>query len=58
MYTVVGVDFKIRTVDIDGKKIKLQMWDTSGQERFKTITTSYYKGSMVSVVHADSTLRT
>ena len=49
MYTVVGVDFKIRTVDIDGKKIKLQMWDTSGQERFKTITTSYYKGSMVSV---------
>ncbi|KVH99996.1 Small GTPase superfamily, partial [Cynara cardunculus var. scolymus] len=36
----------IRTVEIDGKRIKLQIWDTAGQERFRTITTAYYRGAM------------
>ena len=31
---------------MDNKKIRLQIWDTAGQERFKTITQTYYKGSM------------
>ena len=44
--TTIGIDFKIRTVEIDGKKIKLQIWDTAGQERFRTITTAYYRGAM------------
>ena len=30
---------------MDGKTIKLQIWDTAGSERFKTITSSYYKGA-------------
>lgn len=42
----VGIDFKIKTVELRGKKIKLQIWDTAGQERFHTITTSYYRGAM------------
>ena len=41
----IGVDFKVRTMNIDGKKVKLQIWDTAGQERFKNITSSYYRGA-------------
>jgi len=43
--STIGIDFKIRTIDLDGKIVKLQLWDTTGQERFRTITTSYYRGS-------------
>lgn len=43
--STIGVDFKIKTIEVDGKNIKLQIWDTAGQERFRTITSSYYRGS-------------
>lgn len=41
----IGVDFMLKTIEVDGKKIKLQIWDTAGQERFRTITQSYYRGA-------------
>ena len=41
--STIGIDFKIKTVELQGKRIKLQIWDTAGQERFQTITTSYYR---------------
>ncbi|CAL9106963.1 unnamed protein product [Musa textilis] len=44
--TTIGLDFKIRTIELDGKQIKLQIWDTAGQEQFRTITTAYYRGAM------------
>jgi len=43
--STIGVDFKIRTVNLDDQVCKLQMWDTAGQERFRTITSSYYRGA-------------
>ena len=41
----IGIDFKIKMLELDGKVIKLQIWDTAGQDRFRTITKTYYKGS-------------
>eukprot|EP00996_Jenningsia_fusiforme_P002987 NODE_3794_length_914_cov_105.468208_g3489_i0.p1 GENE.NODE_3794_length_914_cov_105.468208_g3489_i0~~NODE_3794_length_914_cov_105.468208_g3489_i0.p1 ORF type:complete len:225 (-),score=49.08 NODE_3794_length_914_cov_105.468208_g3489_i0:240-845(-) len=41
----IGVDFKVKTMELDGKAIKLMIWDTAGQERFRTITRHYYSGA-------------
>lgn len=41
----IGVDFKVKTITVDGNKAKLAIWDTAGQERFRTLTPSYYRGA-------------
>jgi len=41
--STVGIDFKNKTIELDGSKIKLQIWDTAGQERFRSITHAYYR---------------
>ena len=51
----IGIDFKIKTVEIEGKKVKLQIWDTSGQERFDAITRQYYRGAMGIILVYDIT---
>jgi Ras-related protein Rab-1A len=51
--STIGVDFRFRSVNIDGKIVKLQIWDTAGQERFKTITSAYYRGANCVIVCYD-----
>ena len=53
----IGVDFKIKTLTVDNKQAKLQIWDTAGQDRFQTITSSYFKGAHGVLVTYDITDR-
>src|SRR3972149_1021421 len=53
--STIGIDFRVRTIVIDEKRIKLQVWDTGGQERFKTITKAYYRGAMGIILVYDVT---
>lgn len=41
----IGVDFKCKSFNIEGKNIKLYIWDTAGQEKFCMLTASYYRGT-------------
>uniref|UniRef100_A0A6B2EF17 Ras-related protein Rab-43 n=1 Tax=Phlebotomus kandelakii TaxID=1109342 RepID=A0A6B2EF17_9DIPT len=53
----IGVDFSMKSINIEGKKIKLQIWDTAGQERFRTITQSYYRSANGVIIVYDITKR-
>jgi len=53
----IGVEFGARMVTIDGKSIKLQIWDTAGQESFRSITRSYYRGAAGALLVYDVTRR-
>jgi len=43
--STIGVDFKITTLGVDGRHVKMQLWDTAGQDRFRNIVASYYRGA-------------
>ena len=49
----IGVDFKMKKKEIDGKVIKVQIWDTAGHERFRSITYSYYRGANAIIIVFD-----
>ena len=53
--STIGVDFKVKQVELDGKQVKLQMWDTAGQEKYRTITSSYYRNAQGIIVAYDVT---
>ena len=51
----IGVDFILKKIKINNQNIKLQIWDTAGMEKYKQITTSYYRGSHGAIVVFDLT---
>ncbi len=53
----IGVEFGAKQVEIEGKQIKLQIWDTAGQEAFQSITRSYYRSSAGALLVYDVTNR-
>ena len=56
--STIGFDFKYKFVTLEeGKTIKVQLWDTAGEERFRTIAKSYYKGAHGIVLIYDVTNR-
>jgi small GTP-binding protein len=53
----IGVEFGAKNLDIDNKKYRLQIWDTAGQENYRSITRAYYKNSVCAILVYDITNR-
>ncbi|KAI9255815.1 GTP-binding protein [Phascolomyces articulosus] len=53
--STIGVEFATKTMPIDGHQIKAQIWDTSGQERYRAITGAYYRGAVGALLVYDIT---
>ena len=51
----VGVEFGTKNILINNKKIKIQIWDTAGEERYRSITSAYYKGAKGALIVYDIT---
>ena len=49
----IGVEFGAKNVDINNKKFRLQIWDTAGQENYRSITRAYYKNSVCAILVYD-----
>ncbi len=49
----VGVEFGSKYLKINDKTIKLQIWDTAGKERYKSVTRSYFRGSIGVIICFD-----
>lgn len=52
--STIGIDFNVKTIKLDNNvKIKLQIWDSCGQERFRSLTRSYYRNSSAFIICYD-----
>jgi GTPase SAR1 family protein len=51
----IGVDFAIKNIVAHGYNVKLQIWDTAGLKKFRTITSSYVKGCRAMILCFDCT---
>ncbi|KAK5577603.1 hypothetical protein RB653_002546 [Dictyostelium firmibasis] len=56
--STIGIDFKIKTIYIEGLCIKLQIWDSIPQERFRTRNNSFFRGAQGIMVVYDITDQT
>ena len=53
----IGVEFGAKNIEINNKKYRLQIWDTAGQENYRSITRAYYKNSVCAILVYDITNR-
>ena len=53
----VGLDFRVKVMELAGYSVKVSIWDTAGQERFKNISSAYYRGAQGVVLVYDITER-
>jgi small GTP-binding protein len=53
--TTIGVDFEVEKYRILGVPFSMQIWDTAGAERFKGVTTAYFRGAHVVILAYDIT---
>ena len=53
----IGVEFGAKNIEIENKKYRLQIWDTAGQENYRSITRAYYKNSVCAILVYDITNR-
>lgn len=53
--TTIGVEFSTRTLTVDGRPVKAQIWDTAGLERYRAITSAYYRGAVGALLVYDIT---
>jgi Ras-related protein Rab-2A len=51
----IGVEFGAKNIKVSNKTIKLQIWDTAGQENFRSITRSYYRSAIGALLVYDIT---
>ncbi len=55
--TTLGIELSARTIKVDDKTIKINIWDTAGQEKFKSITAAYFRGAKGAMIVYDITKR-
>ena len=53
--STIGVDFFVKVIKVNHQNVKLQIWDTAGQEKFMTLISSYFRGSQVALITFDLT---
>ena len=56
-YVTIGVEFGEKNIEVEKKKLRIQIWDTAGQEEFKSITRTYYKNCVCAIIVYDITSR-
>eukprot|EP00826_Nyctotherus_ovalis_P017430 TRINITY_DN15135_c0_g2_i2.p1 TRINITY_DN15135_c0_g2~~TRINITY_DN15135_c0_g2_i2.p1 ORF type:complete len:213 (+),score=30.13 TRINITY_DN15135_c0_g2_i2:125-763(+) len=52
-----GVEFTHKTIEMEGKQVSIRLWDTIGQEKFRSLTSIYYKGAVGAILVYDITNR-
>lgn len=51
----IGVDYGYKLININGQKVKLQIWDTAGQEKYRSLTRTYYRSANMAIIVYDIT---